>query len=67
MFYHLDKAHKSQVPVVFYYMATCSLHHIAAPAADIRFRVCLFQCPDHITAMQIATCLTGNDVVFHNP
>jgi hypothetical protein len=63
---HRNKAHVSQIPVMFYQSPSHLLHQISAKEAELSLRVLLFQSCHQIGGMQIARSLTGNQIVFHN-
>ena len=65
IFQDCEETHDSRVLVMTNNLTSCLPHQITSPSADIRSRVKLFQSLDQIRGVQIARCLSRNNVIFH--
>ena len=50
---------------MLYKCCTFSFHQVSAPAAYLCICIMQMQLFNEITAMQIATCFSGNYIIFH--
>ena len=57
--------HESEVAIMTHQMHTLRLHEVTAEATEFCIRVLGFERSDEMGSVDIATRLTGNEVVFH--